>query len=326
MERCAVSIALLMTVLVTGPISTPERAAAGSFTGNAPSSYGDVADGERDTLDSRVPDFEAIGIRLGSGELREPLGLAVDIRGFVYAADAMAGKVFRYAADGTSIEFEQPPRSTGLYPIDLAVYGTFVYVLDYTDNRIVRYDSKGAYLDILLSFDEIGRMHPASITVSEGGRMLTTDIENHTVTVWTPLLDIELAVGEYGWSEGKFDRPMKAVILPDDRIAVVETGNRRVQLFSPSGAYEGVFEISRDAQLQSPRSIAADEYGFIYVADTKGGRVIVCSAAGRELRSIEEYEQERISPAAVAVSWNDRLYVADLATRSILVYRIRYPS
>jgi len=43
--------------------------------------------------DSVKLDAVRLDIVLGAGELREPLGLSVDDRGFVLVADAMAGKV-----------------------------------------------------------------------------------------------------------------------------------------------------------------------------------------------------------------------------------------
>ena len=81
---------------------------------------------------------EPYGAPLGKGELREPLGIDVDTEGNVYAADAMTGKVFRFSPDGTVIEFENPPRNSSIYPIDLAVDGSFVYVLDYTAGNLLR--------------------------------------------------------------------------------------------------------------------------------------------------------------------------------------------
>lgn len=269
--------------------------------------------------------IESAGLRLGAGELREPLGLAADAAGFVYAADAMTGKVFRYSRDGESLEFDRPALFASLYPIDIAVFGPFVYVLDYDENKVLRYDTKGAYLDILLSFDEYERMHPASLTTGEGGRIVTTDIENHNVTVWTPLLDTELSIGEYGWEEGMFDRPMKAVILPDERIAVVESGNRRVQVFSPAGSFEGILLHTADGGFRSPRSISSDVMGNIFVADAAAGRVFVFSPEWESLLDVGSYEGEAISPAALTVGWDDFLYVADLKSRSILVFRLLYP-
>jgi len=264
------------------------------------------------------------GLRLGAGELREPLGLAVDSRDFVYVADAMTGKVFRYSPQGESLEFEIPSSGASLYPIDVAVQGSFVYVLDYADNRIIRYDTRGSYLDILISFHEFERMHPTSLTVDESGRFITTDVENHTLTLWTPLMDIEFTVGEFGWAEGSFNRPRKAIILPDGRIVVAESGNRRLQILSPAGGYEMVPAPPTGKEFRTPRSVAVGRYGMIFVADTEGRRVLVFSAGGDFLTDVDSFNGGEISPAAIAVGWSDQLFVADLQTRSILVYRLLY--
>lgn len=268
----------------------------------------------------------AAGLSLGEKLLREPLGLDIDSRGNIFVADAMAGKVFRFSRDGESLEFETPADLASLYPIDVAVQGTFVFVLDYSLNRILRYDLRGAYLDILLSFEEHERMHPASLSAVEGGRIMTTDVENHVVTVWTPLMDVELKVGEFGWSKGSLNRPRKAAVLPGGDIAVVESGNRRVQLFSPAGGYKKLLKTPKGEGFNSPRSISADKLGNIFVADAGGGRILVFSPEGDYLTDVDEFNGSDIEPSAVCVSWDDLLYVADLRSRTILVYRVSYPS
>ena len=58
---------------------------------------------------------ERLEIVLGAGDLREPLGLAVDDRGYVLVADAMAGKIYRYSQDGAAVEFEVPHLDAGFY-------------------------------------------------------------------------------------------------------------------------------------------------------------------------------------------------------------------
>ncbi len=262
---------------------------------------------------------------LGKGDLREPLGLDVDTGGNVYVADAMTGKVFRFSPDGGSIEFEKPPRDPSIYPIDLAVDGSFVYVLDYATNRLLRYDDRGAYLDILISFSTRERVQPVSVASGGGGRLVTTDLKNNSVIVWTPLLDVELSWNEYGWAAGALDRPARAVILPDERIAVAELGNKRVQLFSPTGTYMRTFSPPDSVAFQSPRYICSDRDGNLFVADTGGGALYVFSPEGILLARIDSYRGERISPSAVAAGWNDDLYVADLESGSILVFRLYSP-
>jgi hypothetical protein len=219
-----------------------------------------VAHAQDDSMSVTAGDLlsaERLDIVLGAGKLREPLGLAVDDRGFVLVADAMAGKVYRYSQDGTPLEFEAPDLDAGFYPLDIAAHGTFVYVLDYAGNRILRYEYKGAWLDVLLEFSQFERMKPASLTSSTGGRLLTTDLEHHSVTVWSPLLDVEIRTGEYGWGDGSFEKPVKAALFGNEKIAVAEFGNARVQILGGSGGFEGYALLADGEEMRSPRGIAA---------------------------------------------------------------------
>ena len=265
------------------------------------------------------------GIRFGSGDLREPTGVAVDARGAVYVSDAMAGKVFRYAPDGASTEFERPPNNAAFYPIDVAVQESFVLVLDYSQNKLLRYDLRGAYLDVLLSFGVFERVRPVSLAGGPGGRIITADVVNHAVILWTPLLARELTIGEFGWGPGRFNAPRKAAFLPNQGLVVVESGNRRLQFFSPSGRYERVVQPSPEEPFLSPRSVEVDHAGTIFVCDSKRGRISVFTAGGEHATDIDSYSGEDISPAAAAAGWDGSLYVADLKSRSVLVYRLLYP-
>jgi DNA-binding beta-propeller fold protein YncE len=285
---------------------------------------GDGRGTDSDLLAPEAIGFEELGTRFGLGELREPLAVAIDQRGRIFVADAMTGKIYRYSPDGDSMEFEGSSAATGLFPLDLGVEGSMVYVLDYTENRVLRYDASGAFLDILLSFDEFRGMRPVSFTVGEGGRFLTTDIEHHSLTVWTPLLEIEFTTGEYGWSRGSFDDPRKAASLPDGRIAVVESGNKRLQILSPTGTYVRIVEPPDESPFVSPRWVETDGAGNIFVADTGAGALFVFDPEGKLLERIDSYGGEKIVPASAAVGWDDLLYVTDLRSKSILAYRLHY--
>ena len=274
---------------------------------------------------SRALRIEETALRFGAGDLREPTGVAVDARGTVYVSDAMAGKVFRYTPDGASLEFERPPNNAAFYPIDVAVQESFVLVLDYSQNRLLRYDSQGAYLDVLLSFDEFDRVRPVSLTGGPGGRIITADLANHTVILWTPLLDRELTIGEFGWGPGRFNAPRKGAFLPDQGLVVVESGNRRLQFFSPSGRFERIVQPSSEKPFVSPRSVEVDLAGTIFVCDSEQGRISVFTAEGAHVTDVDSFAGAAISPAAAAAGWDGALYVADLKSRSVLVYRLLYP-
>ena len=268
---------------------------------------------------------EGAGASLGLGELREPIGIAADSRGFVYVADAMTGKVYRYSFDGRSVEFERPPDNPSFYPIDIAVQESFVYVLDYSTNALLRYDYRGAFLDVLVSFDQFPNVRPVSVSTGPGGRFLVTDIVDHSVSGLTTLLDLELSLGQFGSGPGTFNEPRRAVFLPDERIAVVESANRRVQVFSPAGTFERILAPPSGRGFASPRSLVADARGNIFVADTQRGSVVVYAGGNAPAFEVDSFAGDPIAPSALAIDWSNNLYVADLTSRSILVYHLMYP-
>ncbi len=304
---------------------SPGVAAAPADTLHTHAHAADSAAVPADDDTSRALRVEETALRFGGGELREPTGLAVDTRGNVYVADAMAGKVFRYTPDGASLEFERPPSNAAFYPIDVAVQESFILVLDYSRNGILRFDSWGSYLDVLLSFDLFDRVRPVSLTVEPGGGLITSDIANHAVILWTPLYERELTIGEFGRGPGRFNAPRKAAFLPNKGIVVVESGNARLQFFSPSGRHERIVQPPPERSFVSPRSVVVDHAGNVFVCDSKRGRVSVFSAGGNLVTDIDSYGGEAISPAAAAAGWDNTLYVADLKSRSVIVYRLRYP-
>lgn len=305
----------------TGPTGELLRAGAAGDSSRAGDST--LARVPADTLAAlRV---EGTGSSLGLGELREPIGIAADSRGFVYVADAMSGKVYRFSSDDRSLEFERPPDNASFYPIDVAVQESFVYVLDYSTNALLRYDYRGTFLDVLVSFDQFPNMRPVSISTGTGGRMLVTDIANHSVSGLTTLLDLELSLGQFGSGAGTFNEPRKAVFLPDERIAVVESANRRVQVFSPAGTFERILGAPPGRGFASPRSLCVDARGNIFVADAERGDIVVYAGGDTPALEIDSFAGRPIVPSALATDWSNDLYVADLKSRSILVYRLVYP-
>ncbi|MFO7914383.1 MAG: NHL repeat-containing protein [Candidatus Krumholzibacteriales bacterium] len=255
--------------------------------------------------------------------LKEPLGISAGARGGIYVADGMSGKLFKYMAGREVLEFPVPRSLVSIYPVDVAAGADpFIYVLDYSSGNVLRYDYRGGYLDVLISFDDF---KPSSISAGAGGSFILTDMENHSVLVLNPLLDREVEIEGYGWEAGFFNKPAKAVILRDGRLAVADTGNRRVQIFSSSGLYLRQLSPPDSLGFKSPRSLCCGPEGNIFVADTGRGSVFAYSPGGEYITAIDSYSGKKISPSALTVDLNDNLFVADLLSRSILIYRLVYP-
>lgn len=68
--------------------------------------------------------------------------------------------------------------------------------------------------------------------------------------------------------------------------------------------------------LSAPTGIASDDFGNMYVADTRNSRILVFDKNGRRVREIREPLQR---PVGVALR-HGRIYVADLAAQQILAF------
>ncbi len=278
---------------------------------------------DSDTLAVRL---EATGRTYGNGKLRRPVGLSADGRGGIYTADPVSGMIYRFSREEEPVQFERPPLQASFYPMDVTVYGAYIYVLEYSENRLLRYDRSGSYLDVLISFRQMERIRPVSLNAALDGRLISTDMENNRVRVWSPLLDTELSFGEYGWAGGNFNRPVDGIILPGGGIAIAEVGNSRVQLFSPNGKFERELELPDTLQFEAPRALAVDQEGNLFAGDSRAGRILVFLPGGEFAGSYNSFDGNEIVPVSMALGWNSYLYVSDLRSHSILVFRIIYPS
>jgi len=260
---------------------------------------------------------------LGRPDLKEPIALCADPRGFVFVSDGLTGMIFRYTLNGKSIEFERPSGTSALYPVDIASVGFYVYVLDYSSRKILRYDFRGAYLDVLVALEEIGYLSPVSISIANDGRIIMTDTERHMVSLWSPLMDFQVEIGEFESGLMGLVEPVKAITLSDGTVAVLDSGDRMIKFFSPSGAFEGSVPLGGSIGVNEPRYMCIDRYDNIFVADAEG-KVLVVRPDGEVLYTVDSFNDKQIVPTAVACGWNSELFVTDMKSHSVLVYKITY--
>lgn len=118
-----------------------------------------------------------------------------------------------------------------------------------------------------------------------------------------------------------FSRPLSAGFSESGQIYVSDTGNQRVCVFSDRGAF--VREFGRTKQkdgtyqssLEQPAGLAVSPDGHVYVADVRGGAVVVFDSRGNRVNRITSAGPSTLgvwAPTDVALS-GDRLYVTDAA-------------
>jgi thermitase len=118
-------------------------------------------------------------------------------------------------------------------------------------------------------------------------------------------------------ADGKFSFPESVAIDPVGNIYVSDTGNNRVQLFSPDGSFSAKFG---EGILNSPKGIDVDSNKNIWVADAGNKRIVQFNALGEFVKEYKSNDHE-INPQKILVR-EGKLYIADANSNEPLIWNI----
>ena len=235
--------------------------------------------------------------RLEHPDFIEPVALAVGPFGNVFVCDVGRGTIVRLDENARiRFEFDAPATQPDLQPLDVAVTGFQVYVLDAISNSLLRYSDRGSYLDVLQSFTERRLETPRALSVDGVGRVLLAQPAQHRVTLLDETQLAETVVGGFGTRPGELSSPSGVAFAPDGAFYVADTDNARIQLFSGVGNWVATF----DAGLEEPRGLVVDASGVLFVADA-GGAIHAFGSGTRKHAVLEWRDAE---PLDVAVQGN----------------------
>jgi streptogramin lyase len=153
-------------------------------------------------------------------------------------------------------------------PRGIAVDGSGnVYVADWGNNRIQKFNASGAYLTQWGGsgtgdgqFDR-----PYGVAVDSSGNVYATDIYNNRIQKFS-------SSGTYltQWnSDGQLNGPRGIAVDASGNVYVADLNNNRIQKFNSNGAYLTQWGASGsgDGQFDSPTNLAVDVYGNVYVSN-----------------------------------------------------------
>ena len=224
------------------------------------------------------------------GELRKPLGMAVDNDCNLYVVDGLTKRVVVYDQNG---DF-------------LSVFG----------------GSDKFQRPVHVAVDADARY---AFVVDTGG--VGTDL--HRIRVFDIATgELVRDIGHRGTGEGEFNLPKDVAVGPDGRLYVVDSSNFRVQVFEADGTYVHTFGSIgvRPGQFSRPKGVATDPDGNVYVTDAAFGNFQIFNPAGQLLlfvgsRSTTGGAAKYMLPAGIAVDEDGRVYMVDQFFRKVDVYR-----
>jgi tripartite motif-containing protein 71 len=198
----------------------------------------------------------------GPGQFGAIGGLALDSSGNVYALDTDHNRVEKFAADGTFIrQFGSSVLNIG-WKGGIAVSDDTVYVSNSDQEEIARFTLDGTALTPIGG--SAGFAHPLGLAVS-GSHLFVADDQNDRV------VELNTSDGSYvAASSGSLKNAYDVGVDGAGNVWVANNGGNNVVKFSSDFAgatsYPG-------AGINTPRALAVNADGDVYVADTLNERV-----------------------------------------------------
>ena len=268
--------------------------------------------------------------------------------------DTFAGRP-AFVDGGPAVEAE-------LYnPAGVAVDGAGnLYIADASNNGIRKVDSTGTITTIAgtgeLGFSgdggpavEAELYDPAGVAVDSAGNLYIADSGNQRIRKvdLTGTITTIAGTGEFGFSgdggpavEAELHSPRGVAVDSAGNLYIADSRNRRIRKVDSTGtittiAGTGEFGFSGDggpaveAELRSPRGVAVDSAGNVYIADSGNRRIRKVDSTGTitTIAGTGEFgfsgdggpavEAELRSPYGVAVDSAGNVYIADVIDQRI---------
>jgi len=266
--------------------------------------------------------------------LGKPYGVAVH-QGRVFVGDTGRRSVVVFDIPNQkffSFGEEDPGQLARPLGLDVDKDGN-VFVLDGLAKQIFEFDRDGKFKRKFGNPDDINR--PAGLGVNaDASRIYAVDIggssyDTHRILVYDGKTGEKISeIGKRGDKDGEINLPRDVVVDKDGSLYVVDSGNFRVEKFTPDGKFISKFgSIGRmSGQFSRPKEAALDKDGNIYVTDAAFGNFQIFNPNGELLlavgtRSAIAGPTNAMLPAGIAVDADGRVYFVDQFFQKVDVYR-----
>ncbi len=210
-----------------------------------------------------------------------------------------------------------------------------IYVADSGNHRVQVFDQNGNFLK-----QWGGQEGPApgqltevwGIAVSKDGKVYVSDTWNHRVQIFDEdghyLSEFGLFAdtqGDVNAAPGSFWGPRDILLDRDGNLYVSDTGNKRVQKFTPDGQFLGAWGGGgiTPGRFEEPVGLALDADGNIYVADAWNQRVQKFDSNFNFITEwpVDGWDSQNITNKPyIAVDSQNRVFISDPENYRIIVY------
>ncbi|MFQ5578786.1 MAG: hypothetical protein ACE5G8_17550, partial [Anaerolineae bacterium] len=210
-----------------------------------------------------------------------------------------------------------------------------LYVADSGNHRIQVFDRNGQFLKAWGGTEGAGpgQLSEAwGIAVGADGRVYVSDTWNHRIEIFdedgnylSEFGVFDDTQGDANKSPGSFWGPRDILIDGQGNLYISDTGNKRVQKFTPDGEFLGAWGGGGvvAGRFEEPVGLAIDSAGNIYVTDTWNRRVQKFDSNFNPLAEwpvVGWDSQNVLNKPYIAVDAQNRVFVTDPENYRIIVY------
>lgn len=228
----------------------------------------------------------------GRGQFMSLAGLAfeTDDSGNVYVGDPQQGLLHHFrvpAARAVTAELaDLPPVVRVRQSLPLAV------------SRLA-WDGKGTLAGVARGKSDVILLHaegkttelklkkglePSALAYDKSGALWMLERKNDKVHKLDAAGNPVLTIGRSGSRNGQFDEPADFAFASDGSLYVADTGNSRIQGFSPDGVFFRVIDKGLKDKLDEPTALVIDDKDNLHVLDVGRNTVTVYGPDGTPLR------------------------------------------
>jgi DNA-binding beta-propeller fold protein YncE len=219
--------------------------------------------------------------------------------------------------------------------------GGIIYIVDYANNRIQKFDGEG---NLLTQWGRLGIRkwdreketkadraegrfnNPRGVAIDSDGYIYVADTGNNRIQKFDSGGTFIAQWGSPGIRESQFNQPSGIGVDLNGRIYVADTGNNRIQKFDSEGKFVAQWGGmgAEEGKFNVPIAVTADLFRNIYVADLKNNRVQIFESDGTFITKLDGtgIGETSFSPVGLAVDTDGNIFIADSRSNKIQKYDI----